>query len=152
MLALKRAVGLFIQFVVGRSFIERSVFGDGLGSFRDSVFGQFSGQEETNGSLNLPRTDGDSFVDVRETRGFTCNLFKQIRDERVHDGHGLGGDSSVRMHLFQHLVQVNRVRFLPLLPANLLVTLHRVGLSLSRLLGTLSACLLLCSSHPAVDS
>ena len=33
--------------------------------------------------------------------------------EGVHDGHGLGGDTGVRVNLFQHLVDVDGVRLPP---------------------------------------
>ena len=32
---------------------------------------------------------------------------EDVRDERVHDRHGLGGDTSVRVNLLQHLVNVD---------------------------------------------
>ena len=33
---------------------------------------------------------------------FRCNALKDIVDERVEDGHGLVGDTGVRVHLLEH--------------------------------------------------
>jgi hypothetical protein len=43
------------MYVQGFSVRRRRVFGDGLGSFRDSVSGEFTGEEELDGSLDLTR-------------------------------------------------------------------------------------------------
>ena len=40
------------------SLFGAGVLGDGLGSFRDGMFGQFTGEEEPNGGLNFPRSNG----------------------------------------------------------------------------------------------
>ena len=34
------------------------------------------------------------------------DLLEDVVDERVHDGHRLGGDTGVRVHLLEHLVDV----------------------------------------------
>ena len=65
------------------------VFGDSLGSFRDGVLGQFSGKEETNSGLDLPRGDGGPLVVVGQTRSLRGNSLENVVHERVHDGHGL---------------------------------------------------------------
>ncbi len=60
MVALKRAVGLFLCFLrrqrseVRDHLFGRSVFGDGFGAFRHGVFGQFSREKKSNGGLDLP--------------------------------------------------------------------------------------------------
>ena len=41
-----------------RSLLGAGVLGDGLGSLRYSVLGQFTGQKETDGSLDLSAGDG----------------------------------------------------------------------------------------------
>ena len=84
------------------------------------------------------------------------NPLEQVIDKRVHDGHGLRRDPSVRMYLLQdlviqlklwqyrntNLVDVDGVRLLPLSLALLLVALGnrlggfaRLGSSFSRSLG-----------------
>jgi hypothetical protein len=94
------------------------------------VLGQLSGEEETDSSLDFPRGDGGPLVVVRQTGGLRSNTLEDVVDEGVHDGHGLGGDSGVRVDLLQDLVDVNRVRFLPLvLP--LLISLRNVLRGLS---------------------
>jgi len=102
------------------------------------VLGQFTGQQETNGGLDLPAGDGGTLVVVRQTRSFRGDTLEDVVDEAVHDAHRLAGDTGVGMYLFQHLVDVDRVTFLP--PALLLlVALGNVLLGFSGLLGRFTA-------------
>merc|ERR1719342_704000 len=74
--------------------------------------------------------------------GWTCfssNPLKEVVDKTVHDTHGLGGDTSVRVDLLQHLVDVDCIGLLPLSLTLLLVALGnslggfaRLGSSFSR--------------------
>ena len=66
--ALKRAVVQGAAEVVGGLFTG-GVLGDGLGTFTDSVLGQLTREEETDGSLDLPRCDCAAFVVVSQTTG-----------------------------------------------------------------------------------
>ena len=120
-----------------KSLLRAGVLGDGLGSLRDGVFGQFSGEEETDSSLDFPGGDGGPLVVVGQTASLGGNTLEQIVDKGVHDGHGLGGDSGVGVDLLQHLVDVDGVGFLPLL-LFLLVALGDVLAGLASLLGSLS--------------
>ena len=43
-------------------------------------------------------------VVVGQLASLGSNALKEIVDERVHDGHCLGGHTSVGMHLLQHLI------------------------------------------------
>ena len=113
MVALKRAV--FGFGLPGHSLLGAGVLGDGLGSLRDSVLGQLTGQEEPDSSLDLPGGDGGPLVVVGQTGGLTGNPLENVVHERVHDGHSLGGHTSIGVNLLQHLVDVDSVRFLPLL-------------------------------------
>ena len=70
-----------------------SIFGDSLGAFRNGMFGKFTGENETNSSLDITRTHGVLPVDMKETRGFGCNTFKGIKNKRVHDSHCFRGDT-----------------------------------------------------------
>ena len=116
-----------------RSFSLR----DGLGALADSVLGQFTGEQKPDGGLNLPAGDGGTLVVVGKAGSLSGNALKNVIHERIHDGHGLGGDTGVRVDLLQHLVDVDAVAFLP--PALLLlVTLGNGLLGLSSLLGSLS--------------
>ena len=113
------------------------VFGYSLGSFRDGVFGQFSGEEKSDSGLDFPGGDGGPLVVVGQTASLGGDTLEQIVDKGVHDGHGLGGDSGVGVDLLQHLVDVDGVGFLPLL-LFLLVALGDVLAGLASLLGSLS--------------
>ena len=97
------------------------------------MFGQFTGQKETHGSLDLAACDGRPLVVVGQTRRFSSDALENVVHERVHDGHGLGRDASVGMDLLQHFVDVDCVTFLPL-ALLLLVALCDVLLGLARFL------------------
>ena len=99
------------------------VLGDSLGTLGDSVLGKLSGEEEPDSGLDLPRGDGGPLVVVCKTAGLSSNTLKQVVDKRVHDAHGLGGDTGVRVHLLQDLVDVDGIRLLPLLVLLLLIAL-----------------------------
>ena len=118
------------------NLLGAGVLGDGLGSLRDGVLGQLSGQEETDRSLDLARGDGGPLVVVSQAASLGGDALEEVVDKGVHDGHGLGGHSGVGVHLLQHLVDVDGVGFLPLLLALLAVSLG--GRGFSSLLGGLS--------------
>jgi len=88
--ALKRAVfnGVIIWLYFETDLFGASVLGHGLGSFTYCVFGQFTWQQKTNGSLNFPTGNGRPFVVVSQSTGFGGDAFEQIVDEAVHDAHG----------------------------------------------------------------
>jgi len=120
-----------------RDLLGRSVLGDGLSSLTNGVLSQFSGQQQPDSGLNLPAGDGGTLVVVCKAGSLSCNAFKNVIHERVHDRHGLGGDTSVRVDLLEHLVDVDAVALLP--PALLLlITLGDRLLGLTGLLGSLS--------------
>jgi len=66
--ALKRA-GL-LQTVLIHNLLGAGVLGDGLGSLRDGVLGQFSGQEKPDRGLDLPGGDGGPLVVVSQAGSF----------------------------------------------------------------------------------
>ena len=82
-----------------KSLLGAGVLGDGLGALRHSVLGQLSGQQQPDGGLDLPGGDGGPLVVVGELAGLGGDPLEQVVDEAVHDAHGLGGDSGVRVHL-----------------------------------------------------
>ena len=100
------------------------------------MLGQFTGEEEPDGGLDLPRGDGSPLVVVGETGSLGGDSLEDVIHERVHDRHGLGRDTGVGMDLFQDLVDVDGVRFLSLLLL-FLVAGGTGGLSLARLLRAL---------------
>ena len=114
------------------------VLGDSLGALRDGVLGELTREEESDSSLDLARGDGGPLVVVSESAGLSSDPLEQIVDERVHDAHGLGGDASVRVDLLQHLVDVDGVGLLPLVPLLLLVALGDGLGGLAGLLGSFS--------------
>ena len=105
---------------------------------------QLSGQEEPDGGLDLPGGDGGPLVVVGQAGGLGGDLAEYISNQRVHDGHGLGGDLGVGVHLLQHLVDVNGVSLLPLLVSPPLDLAGLLG-DLTGLLGYLGG--LVCSRY-----
>ena len=79
------------------------------------MLGQLSRQEEPDSRLDLPRGDGGPLVVMGKAGSLSRNSFEDVIHERVHDAHGLGANSGVRVDLFQHLVDVDGIRFLSLL-------------------------------------
>jgi len=102
------------------------------------VLGEFSGEEEPDGGLDLPGGDGGPLVVVGQTGGLGGDPLEDVVDEGVHDAHGLGGDTGVGVHLLQHLVDVDGIGLLPFLVPLLLVSLGDGFLGLAGLLGGLS--------------
>ena len=106
--------------------------GDGLGAFGDGVLGEFTRQDQSDRGLDFAGRDRRLLVVSRELGGFRGDLLEDVVDERVHDGHRLGGDAGVRVHLLQDLVDVDLVGFGLGLASNLL---GARGLLLRGLLG-----------------
>jgi hypothetical protein len=124
--------------------------GDRLGALGDGVLGELAGEDEADGGLDLAGGDGGLLVVAGEAGGLLRELLEDVVDEGVHDRHGLGGDSDVRVHLLQDLEDVDLVgldALLRLLPPLLVAgaallgrrlrlrqPLLRLGLLLHRLL------------------
>ena len=94
--------------------------GDRLGTFGDGVLGELTRQDEADRGLDFAGGDRRLLVVSRELGGFGGDLFEDVVDEGVHDGHRLGGDTGVRVHLLQDLVDVDLVGFRLGLAADLL--------------------------------
>ncbi len=77
------------------------------------MLGQFTGQDETDGSLDLSARDGGLLVVVRKSARLRGDALEDVVHERVHDGHSLGGDASVGMDLTEDLVDVDGIGLLP---------------------------------------
>ena len=120
----------------GNNLLGAGVLGDSLGALRDGVLGELTREEEPDSSLDLTRGDGGPLVVVSKSAGLSGDSLEQIVDERVHDAHGLGGDSSVRVDLLQHLVDVDGIG---LLPSQLLLLLVSLVDGLGGLAGLLSS-------------
>ena len=85
------------------------------------MLGELTGKEEPDSSLDFPGGDGGPLVVVGQAGSLGGNPGEDVVDERVHDGHGLGGDAGVGVHLLEHLVDVDGIRLLP--PGRLLLLL-----------------------------
>ena len=110
MVALKRAV-CCLRCQAGVCLLGRRVLGDGLRALADGVLGQLSGQKQTDGRLDLAARDRRPAVVVRQTRRLGGDALEDVVDERIHDAHRLAADARVRVHLLQHLVDVDGVAF-----------------------------------------
>ena len=107
MAALKRAFGVDVLKMSLDHLLGAGVLGDSFGALRDGVLSQFTREKKPDSSLDLPGGDGGPLVVMGKTGSFSSNSFKDIVDERVHDGHGFGGNASVRMNLLEDFVDVN---------------------------------------------
>ena len=85
------------------------VLGDGLGSFGDGVLGEFTGEDETDGGLDLAGGHGLALVVHDETSCFTGDTPEGVTDEGVQDAHGPLGDYGVRVDLLEDAVDVDVV-------------------------------------------
>jgi hypothetical protein len=63
----------------GSNLLGIGVLGDSLGSLRDSVLGQLSGEEETDSSLDFTRSDGGPLVVVSKAGSLSSNALKDTR-------------------------------------------------------------------------
>ena len=79
--------------------------------FGDGVLGEFTRQDQSHGGLDFSGRHGRLLVVSGELGGFRGDLLEDVVDEGVHDGHRLGGDAGVRVHLLQDLVDVDLVGF-----------------------------------------
>ena len=96
--------------------LGRRELGDSLGSFTDSMLGQFSGKHQSHARLDFRGGESGFLVVGGELASLGGNALEDISDEGVHDGHALLGDTSVRMDLFQDPVNVRRVTLGTLFP------------------------------------
>ena len=121
-----------------RDLLGAGVLGDGLGALRDGVLGELTGEEEPDSGLDLPGGDGGPLVVVGEPGGLGGDALKDVVDKGVHDGHSLGGDAGIGVHLLEDLVDVDGVGLLPLVLLLLLVALGDGLGGLAGLLGSFS--------------
>ena len=89
------------------SRVVRRELGDSFGSFRNGMLGKFTWEYESNSRLNFSGAKSMSFVVCDKFACFTCQLFKNVIDERVHDAHWSLWDSSFWMNLFQYSINID---------------------------------------------
>ena len=119
--------------------LRTCVFCNSLSALRDSMLGQLPRKQEPYGSLDLPGGDGGSLVVMGKPASFSSNSLEEVVDKGVHDAHGFGGDTSVRVDLLQDFVDVDSIGLLSLpLPSLLLVSFDRLLRDLFRLGSSLS--------------
>ena len=114
------------------NLFRAGILGHGLGPLGHGVLSQLPGQKQPHCGLDLPGCDGGPLVVVSEAAGLGSNPLEEIVHERVHNTHCLGRHSSVRVDLFENLVNIDSVRFLPLLapsslPLGPTLSLGRIG-------------------------
>ena len=100
------------------------------------MLGKLTRKDQADSSLNLAGGESALLVDADQTTSLGGDALEGIADEGVHDGHSLGGNTSIRVNLLEHLVDVDTVRLL----SGLLLLLSILGDSLDSLgslLGTL---------------
>ena len=107
------------------------VLGDGLGTLGDGVLSELTGEEESDGGLDLSGGEGVLLVVSDELGGLVRDLLEDIVDEGVHDGHGSLGDAGLGMNLLEDSVDVDGEGFDSLLLLLLLGGLSLDGGSLS---------------------
>ena len=73
------------------------------------MLGQLTWKDESDSSLDLSGGDGWLLVVSGELGGLGGDLLEDIVDEGVHDAHGLGRDTGVRVDLLENLVDVDLV-------------------------------------------
>ena len=71
------------------------------------MLGEFTGEEETDGSLDLSGGEGVLLVVSNELGGLEGDLLEDVVDEGVHDLHGSLGDASLGVDLLEDSVDVD---------------------------------------------
>ena len=125
----------FVSAWMVSDLLGAGVLGHSLGSLGDSMLGEFTRQQEPHRGLDLTGRDGGPLVVVSETTGLRSDALKQVVDKGVHDGHGLGGNTGVGVHLLQDLIDVDGIGLLSLVLPLLFVSF---GNGLGRLTGLCS--------------
>ena len=91
--------------------LSGSEFGDGLGTFGDGVFGQFTWKYKSYRGLDFAGRKGGFLVVSYKFTCFFGDFSEDVVDEGVHDGHTFLGHTGVWVDLFQDLVDVDRETF-----------------------------------------
>ena len=79
--------------------LSRGKLSDSLGALRDSVLGKLSWKDEPDSSLDLARGDCGLLVVSGQLSSLRGNFVEDVVDEAVEDGHSLGADASIGVHL-----------------------------------------------------
>ena len=71
------------------------------------MLGELSGEEKSDGSLDLTGGEGVLLVVANEAGRLGGNLLEDVVDEGVHDAHGLLGDTGLGVDLLEDAVDVD---------------------------------------------
>ena len=85
--------------------------GDSLGSFNNGVLGEFSWEDESDGSLDFSGWESLSFVVSDELSSFSWDFLEDIVDEWVHDAHWFLWDTGLLVNLLKYSEDVDWERF-----------------------------------------
>jgi hypothetical protein len=89
--------------------------GNSLGSFGDSVSSELTGKEELDCSLYFTGRESSALVESDELGWFKGDSFEGVVNERVHDVHGLLGNTNIGVNLLQYLEDIDSEGFWSLL-------------------------------------
>ena len=103
------------------------------------MLGELTGQQQTDGGLDLATSDRRALVVVSETGRLGGDALEDVVYKRIHYAHRFARDTGVGVHLLQHLVDVDAVA-LPPFSVSLLVTTSRCLRLADGLLGALRCC------------
>ena len=84
--------------------------GHGLGSLRDGVLRELTGQDQADRGLHVTAADGATLVDAAKLRGLKGDLLEGVRHEVVDDGHTLLRDARLGVHLLEDAEDVRLPR------------------------------------------
>ena len=82
------------------------ILGNGLGSLRHGMLGQFTGEDQSDSGLDLFARDGALLVVGSNLAGLGSSALKNVIDKGVHDAHGLLGDVDLGVALTEDLENV----------------------------------------------
>ena len=83
------------------------VLGDGLGSLGNGVLSELTGEEESDGGLDLAGGESVFLVISDKLAGFGSELLEDVSNEGVHDAHGSLGDTGLGVDLLENSVDVD---------------------------------------------
>ena len=99
------------------------------------MFGEFTGQKEVNGGLDLITSKGSLVVVTGKVNSLVAESLEGIDDEGVHDRHGTLGNADLTVNLLQHTIDVGGVGL-----GSSSLAVRNISLLL-RALGALARCL-----------
>ena len=80
-------------------FAATGVFSNSLRSFADSVLCQFTGQQKSDGGLDLAGANGWLLVVVSQAGWLDSYTFEDVVNKRVHNAHGFAWDAGIGVNL-----------------------------------------------------